>query len=341
MGLRRRHGIADRTTRTLDRTGPRARPSSQSGTISEHRAQSRVLLLSQPRARQPALRGLRAPPRWFPRRPVAVSTKALQYKPVHADRDECNPGDRQANPPFARSDQKPNHEGDRSKRGCDPPDHPERPVHPRRVELEHVSPRRSAQLCPSVHDIALCTGRRVLTQVAAWTGVEPALVLPGMASHSGTPVRRTSPACAGPISVRPPRLVECRLALAVSAVRHASRCSVAGGKSTDGAGDAERDQQHRMRSLFSAAGVGCFGGGWPIRGMVPMSIQSTSSTILARSTSRCDRVYCPALRRRSRSSASLSSIRYLLVTTNKIHHYCYGSFKQPGAYVQERPLASR
>lgn len=63
-----------------------------------------------------------------------------------------------------------------------------------------------------------------------------------------------------------------------------------------------------------------------------------SSTILARSTSRCERVYCPARRRSSRSSASLSSIRYLLATTNKIRHHCYDSFNRPGAYFRERPL---
>ena len=64
-----------------------------------------------------------------------------------------------------------------------------------------------------------------------------------------------------------------------------------------------------------------------------------SSTILARSTSRCDRVYCPARRRSSRSSASLSSIRYLLATTNKVRRHSYDSFNQPGAYFRERPLA--
>lgn len=64
-----------------------------------------------------------------------------------------------------------------------------------------------------------------------------------------------------------------------------------------------------------------------------------NSTILARSTSRCDRVYCPARRRSSRSSAPLSSIRYLLATANKIRRHRYDFFNQPGAYFRERPLA--
>jgi hypothetical protein len=54
-----------------------------------------------------------------------------------------------------------------------------------------------------------------------------------------------------------------------------------------------------------------------------------SSTILARTTSRCGRVYCAARRRSSRSSTSLSSITYLLATASKIRRAYGNPFAAP------------
>ena len=65
---------------------------------------------------------------------------------------------------------------------------------------------------------------------------------------------------------------------------------------------------------------------------------AASSTIFARTTSRCARVYCPARRRNSTSSVSLNSIRYLLATDPKVRQPRYDSFNEPGTYYRGRPL---
>ena len=66
---------------------------------------------------------------------------------------------------------------------------------------------------------------------------------------------------------------------------------------------------------------------------------AASSTIFARTTSRCARVYCPARRRSSTRSVSLNSISYLLATDPKIRQPRYDSFNNPGTYYRGRPLA--
>ncbi len=65
---------------------------------------------------------------------------------------------------------------------------------------------------------------------------------------------------------------------------------------------------------------------------------AASNTIFARTTSRWARVYCPARDRSSRSSTSLSSMRYLLATATKIRHRRYDSYNPPRPYFRGRPL---
>ncbi len=59
-----------------------------------------------------------------------------------------------------------------------------------------------------------------------------------------------------------------------------------------------------------------------------VDVDGRDSTILARTTSRCGRVYCAARRRSSRPSASLSSMRYLAAITTESSHR-YGNSSRP------------